>query len=74
MLLTSGDYVTVIPASMVRVFNAKNQTVKVLPIDLGIQARPIAIFTLKDRTLSPAAELFIKFVRATAKSILSKPD
>jgi DNA-binding transcriptional LysR family regulator len=74
MLLTSGDYVTVIPASMVRVFNAKNQTVKVLPIDLGIQTRPVAIFTLKDRTLSPAAELFIKFVRATAKSILSKPD
>lgn len=73
MLLMSGDYVTVIPASMVGVFNAKNQTVKVLPIDLDIQTRPIAIFTLKDRTLSPAAELFVKFVRTTAKSIFSKP-
>lgn len=74
MLLTSGDYVTVIPASMVRVFNAKNQTVKVLPINLGIQTRPVAIFTLKDRTLSPAAELFMKFARTTVKSILSRPD
>jgi DNA-binding transcriptional LysR family regulator len=71
MLLTSGDYVTVIPASMVRVFNAKSPTVKVLPIDLGIQARPVAIFMLKNRTLSPAAELFIKCVRAAVKSTLS---
>jgi DNA-binding transcriptional LysR family regulator len=74
MLLTSGDYVTVIPASMVRVFNAKNRAVKVLPIDLDIQTRPVAIFTLKNRTLSPAAELFMKCVRATVKSILSKLD
>jgi DNA-binding transcriptional LysR family regulator len=71
MLLTSGDYVTVIPASMVRVFNAERHRVKVLPIDLGIQARPVAIFTLKNRALSPAAELFIGRVRATVKSSLS---
>jgi DNA-binding transcriptional LysR family regulator len=68
MLLSSGDYVTVIPASMVRVFNAKSQAVKVLPIDLGIQARPVAIFTLKNRTLSPAAELFIRHIRTSAAS------
>lgn len=74
MLLTSGDYVSVIPISMVRVFNAKIPAVKVLPIDLGIQTRPVAIFTLKNRTLSPAAELFIKCVRTTAKSIFSNPD
>ena len=74
MLLTSGDYVSVIPISMVRVFNAKIPAVKVLPIDLRIQTRPVAIFTLKNRTLSPAAELFIKCVRTTAKSIFSNPD
>jgi DNA-binding transcriptional LysR family regulator len=71
MLLTSGDYVSVIPISMVRVFNAKMPAVKVLPIDLGIQARPVTIFTLKNRTLSPAAELFIECVRTSAKSISS---
>jgi len=59
---------------MVRVFNAKSHAVKVLPIDLGIQTRPVAMFTLKNRTLSAAAELFIKCVRATVKSIVSKPD
>jgi DNA-binding transcriptional LysR family regulator len=64
MLLTTGDYLTVIPACMLDVLNAKQPTVKPLPIDLGVQPRPVAIFTLKNRTLGPVAELFIKCVRA----------
>jgi hypothetical protein len=36
---------------------------------LGIDARPMAIFTLKNRTLSPAAELFIDAVRAVGKTM-----
>ena len=73
MLLTTGDYLTVIPASMVRVFNAKRLTVKPLPINLGIQTRPVALFTLKNRTLSPAVELFMECVRAAAISMASPP-
>jgi len=69
MLLTTGDYLTVVPACMVRVLNAKRPTVKTLPIDLGIQTRPVAIFTLRNRTLSPVAELFIKCVRDAARSM-----
>lgn len=69
MLLMTGEYLTVIPASMVRVFNAREALVKALPIDLGIQPRPVALFTLKNRTLSPVVELFMKCVRATAKSM-----
>jgi hypothetical protein len=38
--------------------------VKSLPIDLGIQGRPVAVFTLKNRTLSHLAEIVIKSVRA----------
>ncbi len=71
MLLTRGDYLTVIPACLMHVLNAKCPTVKPLPIDLGIQTRPVAIFTLKNRTLSPLAELFIKHSRAAAKSMVS---
>ena len=71
MLLTSGEYLTVIPACMMHVLNAKRPTVKPLPIDLGIQKRPVAIFTLKSRTLSPVAELFINCTRATAQSLFS---
>jgi hypothetical protein len=58
---------------MLRVFNAKHMAVKSLPIDLGIQGRPVAVFTLKNRTLSPLAEIVIKCVRAAAASISSQP-
>jgi DNA-binding transcriptional LysR family regulator len=68
-LLTAGDYLTVIPACMLHVLNAKCPTVKPLPIDLGVGIRPVAIFTLKNRTLNPVAELFIKCTRAAAQSI-----
>jgi hypothetical protein len=33
------------------------------------QASSAAIMTLKDRTLSPVAELFIKYAREAAKSL-----
>ncbi len=58
-LLTMGDYLTVIPACMLRVFNAKVPAVKALSVNLGTQPRPVAIFTLKNRTLSPVAILVI---------------
>lgn len=68
MLLTTDDYLTVIPACMLSVLNAKRPTVKPLPIDLGVQTRPVAIFTLKNRTLSPIAELFIRCARTATRS------
>jgi DNA-binding transcriptional LysR family regulator len=73
MLLMTNDYLTVVPACMLHVFNAKHLTVRSLPIDLGIETRPVAIFTLKNRTLSPIAELFIKCVRTTAASRAVQP-
>jgi DNA-binding transcriptional LysR family regulator len=69
-LLMTGEYLTVVPACMLRVFNAKHLTVKSLPIDLGLQRRPVAIFTLKNRTLNPVAEIVIKCIRAVATSLL----
>jgi DNA-binding transcriptional LysR family regulator len=71
-LLSMGDYLTVVPACMLRVFNAKQLTVRSLPIDLGIPLRPVAVFTLKNRTLNPVAEIVIKCIRSVAKSML--PD
>jgi hypothetical protein len=53
MLLLADDYLTVVPACMLRVFNAKRLTVKALPIDLGIGARPVALFTLRKPHLEP---------------------
>jgi len=72
-LLAKGDYLTVVPACMLRVFNAKHMAVKSLPIDMGIQDRPVAVFTLKNRTLSPLAEIVIKSVRAVVASMSPQP-
>jgi hypothetical protein len=72
-LLMAGDYLTVVPACMLRVFNSKHVAVKSLPIDLGIGTRPVAVFTLKNRTVSPLAEIVVKCVRAAAASISLQP-
>jgi DNA-binding transcriptional LysR family regulator len=69
----TSEYVTVVPACMLRVYNAKHLMVKPLPIDLGIPQRPVAIFTLKNRTLNPVAEILIQCVRAVAPSLLLQP-
>lgn len=69
-LLGEGDYVTIIPGCMVRVFNSKRQAVKALPVDLGIQKRPVALFTLRGRTLNPVAEIVASCVRAVSKDTL----
>jgi DNA-binding transcriptional LysR family regulator len=70
-LLGDGDYVTIIPACMVRVFNSKRPTVRVLPVDLGIQKRPVAVFTLRERTLNPVAEIVASCVRDVSKRLFA---
>jgi DNA-binding transcriptional LysR family regulator len=65
-LTASGHFVTTLPTSILR-FNGKNLALKVLPIRLPVQPRPVCVVTLKNRTPSPVAELFIECVRATTK-------
>jgi DNA-binding transcriptional LysR family regulator len=68
-LLARGDYLTVVPACMLRVFNARQSTVKLLPVELGLEIRPVALFTLKGRTLNPVAQIVIDCIRAAARSM-----
>ena len=69
MLLATRDYLSVVPASMLHAFNARGVAVKPLALDLGVEAHPMAILTVKNRTLSPAVELFIESVRAVGRSM-----
>jgi DNA-binding transcriptional LysR family regulator len=66
-LLERGDFLSVFPPHLL----SRYPSIKALPIDLGLQPRPIAIVTLKNRALSPAAELFISEMRATAKASMN---
>jgi DNA-binding transcriptional LysR family regulator len=72
-LLATGKYIAALPLSVLRLY-ADRFSLKMLPIDLPIRPWPVAIVTLKNRTLSPVVERFIECAREAAKSIASRPD
>ncbi len=65
-LLATGRFLTVLHESVMR-FNAERWLLKALPVELRVQPVPIAIFTLKHRTLSPVVQPLIEEARAVAK-------
>jgi DNA-binding transcriptional LysR family regulator len=67
-LLATGRFVTIFPASALR-FPVMRPEVKVLPVELPLARRPNGIVTLKNRTLSPVAQLFIDCAREVAKPL-----
>jgi DNA-binding transcriptional LysR family regulator len=69
-LLATGRFLTALPDSVLR-YNAKQWSLKVLPIDLGVVPRSVAIITLRNRTVSPVVQLFIDHVRAVAKRMFA---
>jgi DNA-binding transcriptional LysR family regulator len=61
--LTKGSFVTAYSRSVVR-FNS----LKELPIELPVRPWPVAILTLKNRTLSPAVDRFVECAHEVTKS------
>src|ERR1035437_2322479 len=70
-LLATGRFVTIFPASALR-FPARHSELKVLPVELPMARRPNGIVTLKNRTLSPVAQLFIDCAREVAKLLAKR--
>ena len=70
-LVTTQSYLTMHPSSLVR-FAGRRFAVKALPIELAVEPRLIGIITLKNRTISPAAQVFVQAVREAAKP-MAKP-
>jgi DNA-binding transcriptional LysR family regulator len=67
-LIATGRFLGILPAVMLH-FSAKRLGLKILPVDLPFKPWPIGIVTLKNRTLSPAAQLFIECAREVAKPL-----
>jgi len=65
-LLTTGRFVTIFPASLLGLLKMRSK-IKVLPIDLPMARVPNVIVTVKNRILSPVAQLFIEQAREFAK-------
>ena len=62
-LLTTGRYVTAFPNSVLGL-NEKRFSLKALPVEMPARPWPIAVVTLRNRTLSPVVGVFIESVRA----------
>jgi len=71
-LLATGRFLTIMLGSVLR-HNAHRWSLKALPVDIGAPSAPIALFTLKNRTLSPVVEIFIEHMRQVAKSTTRIP-
>lgn len=68
-LAATAQFVTTLPISVLRTADY-DRVLKVLPIKLPTQRRPVGIVTLKNRTLSPVAKRFIECVHRTAATML----
>lgn len=69
-LLATARYLTMVSRTVMQ-YNSDRWSLRRLPIDLRIPDMPIALFTLKSRTISPVVKLFIEHVRMQAKSGLT---
>jgi DNA-binding transcriptional LysR family regulator len=67
-LLATGRFLTIFSTSALR-FSTRRVELKVLPVELPLARVPVGIVILKDRTLSPVAQLFIDNAREVAKPL-----
>jgi DNA-binding transcriptional LysR family regulator len=76
-LLATGRYLSVVPASLL-LYGGPRISFKALPVTLPIPPRPVAVITLKNRTLSPVTRLFIDCARDITRPLadrsLTPPD
>jgi DNA-binding transcriptional LysR family regulator len=63
-LVGDGKFITALPDSVLRIYR-KRHGLKELPIELSIRP-PVAAVTLRNRTLGPTVQLFLKCARELA--------
>jgi len=68
-LALTGRFIAVLPAAMMKL-PAKDPSLKVLPVELSTTHMHCGIASLKNRTLSPLAQLFIECAREIAKPLV----
>jgi len=71
-LVGSGNFITALPESVLRICR-KRYALKELPIELSVHS-PVAVVTLRNRTLGPVVQSLIACARETAKSYAGASD
>jgi DNA-binding transcriptional LysR family regulator len=72
-LIATGPYIGTFPSSSMRLY-ANRFSLVTLPVALPTRPWPVALVTLKNRTLSPVVERFLECTREVAKSFNAKPQ
>jgi DNA-binding transcriptional LysR family regulator len=72
-LVATGRFLAVVPASTLR-FHDNRASIKMLPLELPMTQEQTGIITLKNRTLSPLAHLFIQCARDIAKPLALRQE
>jgi DNA-binding transcriptional LysR family regulator len=67
-LVSTGRFLTIAASP----FRTRRPELKVLPVELPMARMPVGIITLKNRTLSPVAKLFIEHAREVAKPLAKR--
>jgi len=70
-LLPKGPFLVTIPVSVLK-FGTNLPPLKVLPVELPVPPWPVGVMTLKNRTISPVAQLFLDCAREVVKPLLHR--
>jgi DNA-binding transcriptional LysR family regulator len=70
-LLPKGPFLVMLPDSVLK-FGTNLPPFKVLPVELPVSPWPVGIMTLKNRTISPVAQLFLDCVCEVVKPPLQR--
>jgi DNA-binding transcriptional LysR family regulator len=70
-LIANGPYIVPFQNFSLQLLDADHYAIKILPVDLPDRQAPIALITLKNRTLTPVVERFIEYVRQVAKPLVN---
>jgi DNA-binding transcriptional LysR family regulator len=67
-LLATQRFITMVPLSLIR-FGGRRFAIKALPIKLPLSPLRIGIVTLRNRSIGPAAQLFIETAREVTRPL-----
>jgi DNA-binding transcriptional LysR family regulator len=65
-LVANGPFIAIVPGSVLR-FGGDRRPFKILQVTSPVPPWPVGIMTLKSRTVTPVAQLFIKQLREISK-------
>ena len=68
LMFSTGRFLAMLPGSYLK-FNGKRFGLKALPVKVPVPPQPAGVVTLKNRTPSPLAQLFIRCARDVAKPL-----